>query len=70
MPCMLEFETLDKAPQNVIYINAKSIHTVKPHHKLEGLTEISYSQDNYIVVREKCDYVVAKLRRAFDIGEA
>jgi uncharacterized protein YlzI (FlbEa/FlbD family) len=70
MPWMLEFETLDKAPQNVIFINAKSIHTVKPHYKTEDLTEISYSHDNYVVVREKCDDVVDRLRRAFELGEA
>jgi len=70
MPCMLEFETLDKAPQNVIFINAKSIHTAKPHHKTEGLTEIKYGHDSHIVVREKCDDVVNRLRRAFEIGEA
>jgi len=70
MPCMLEFETTYKAPLNVIYINAKSIHTAQPHPKDEGLTEIIYGHDNHMVVREECSSVVDRLRRAFEIGEA
>lgn len=70
MPCMLKFETTYKAPLDVIYINAKSIHTAQPHPKVEGLTEIIYGQENHVVVREECSSVVERLRRAFEIGEA
>lgn len=71
MPCMLEFKKSGKAPYDVIFINAKSIETVRVHTGQPDQTEITYGNDGgYVVVHEKCDYVVAKLRRAFDIGEA
>ena len=66
MPFMVEFETTHKAPLNVIYINAKSIHTAQPHPKVKGLTEIIYGQENHIVVREECSSLVDRLHRIFE----
>ena len=63
---MIEFETTYKAPLNVIYINAKSIHAARPHPKVEGLTEIIYGQENHVVVRGECSSIVERLCQIFE----
>lgn len=70
MPCMLEFKTGGKAPYDVIFINAKCIETVRVHIGQPDQTEITYGNNGYEVVHEKCADVVAKLRFAFEVGEA
>lgn len=70
MPCMLEFKRGSRPPYDAIFINAKCIETVRVHTGQPDQTEITYGNDGYVVVHEKCEDVVARLRYAFEVGEA